>query len=481
MINSADKHNQNNSSLEDRHFLSDPRPVPDLDLPTWEVDVHREGVENPILTLRVDAKVLPPRRKKKKTLWKLPESIDTLPKFGEQDKRRIFEIFREKKKELKKLKNKQRAFRRASSIEAMSSGGGVANGGGSTINVPPNGTANGTASRTDPPRNGVSSIPTNLPTENGRQQSPNGVKTTGGKDNRDDDSSLSPPGFHKLAISDAGVSPSPPPGIVSPSSTLKPAPPGLPAKIQQNSPNGFSSSPSNASSSPPPNTVPPSKLPQSNGNHQPPLHTSSRSPTAQPPPGLVNGHHPPQHETSSPPRAIGPCFVLPPDSPSNASMGEFVTETYYLLLRNGMIRDLDAYYFQSSSLPENGGGNAGDRVHKALTVGGAHAVCTSQQDRLIQLNTFAGCEMRIKGVQQQPTVGNGLLVLVTGVSIRTTTVPNGQAPQHQTLPFCQTLILTPVATTTAAGLEATAASAATTNTIGYQILNDNLVILTGDE
>jgi len=161
-------------------------------------------------------------------------------------------------------------------------------------------------------------------------------------------------------------------------------------------------------------------------------------------------------------------------------MGKFVTETYYLLLRNGMIRDLDAYYFRSSSLPENGAGNAGDQVHKAVTVGGAHAVCASQQDRLIQLHTFAGCEMRIKGVQQQPTVGNGLLVLVTGVSIRTTTGPNGQDPQQQLLPFCQTLVLTPVSTLTAAGLDATA-SAATTNTIGYQILNDNLVILTGDE
>ena len=158
-------------------------------------------------------------------------------------------------------------------------------------------------------------------------------------------------------------------------------------------------------------------------------------------------------------------------------MGKFVTETYYLLLRNGMIRDLDAYYFQSSAPTTTGGGSP--VVHKAVTVGGAHAVCASQQDRLIQLHTFAGCEMRIKGVQQQPTVGNGLLVLVTGVSIRTTTAPDGNAQQQQ-LPFCQTLILTPVSTTTAADLEGTA-SAATTNTIGYQILNDNLVILTGDE
>ena len=96
----------NNGSLEDRHFLSDPRPVPGLELPTWEVDVHREGVDIPIMTLRVDKTVLPPRKNKKKTIWKLPDNIETLPKFGTQDKKRLFELFREKKKELKKLKNK---------------------------------------------------------------------------------------------------------------------------------------------------------------------------------------------------------------------------------------------------------------------------------------------------------------------------------------------------------------------------------------
>ena len=173
-------------------------------------------------------------------------------------------------------------------------------------------------------------------------------------------------------------------------------------------------------------------------------------------------------------------------------MGKFVTETYYLLLRNGLIRDLDAYYYQSPSASSSETSSNDDGfVYKAVTVGGAHAVCTSQEDRLLQLNTFAACEMRIKGIQQQPTVGKGMLVLITGVNIRTTTVQappeaNGQTPhpqqQQQLLPFCHTLILTPVSTTTAMGMGANPApSAATTPTIGYQILNDNLVILTGDE
>ena len=187
----------------------------------------------------------------------------------------------------------------------------------------------------------------------------------------------------------------------------------------------------------------------------------------------MNGHVSPKQELALPPRAVGPSFVLPPEAPPGASMGKFVTETYYLLLRNGLIRDLDAYYYT----PSSDNGSEADMVYKAVTVGGAHAVCSTAQDRLVQLNTFAGCEMRIKGVQQQSTVGKGILVLITGVNIRT----DGHIQQQQ-LPFCHTLILKPVLTTTAAsfGIDPTA-SALTTPTVGYQILNDNLVILTGDE
>ncbi len=445
MISSPDK-TSSTSTLEDRHFLSDPRPVPGLELPTWEVDVHREGVEQPILTLRVDQKNLPPRKKKKKTLWKLPDSIETNPKFGEQDRRRILELFREKKKELKKLKNKQRAYRRASSIEAMQNGGA---GIGSTNRV------------VEKTNQSISSSPepNNHPPENGESKTPT---STVNNDDRDD-STPSPPGFAKLSISESGnkSTPSAPPASNSDahSSPLKPAPPGLPSKTQQPS-NSLQHAPS-----PPPGL----KQTQQNSSQLP-----STSPlTPLPPPGLMNGHVSPKSETTLPPRAVGPSFVLPPEAPPGASMGKFVTETYYLLLRNGLIRDLDAYFYTPSS--DKGAG--ADMVYKAVTVGGAHAVCATAQDRLVQLNTFAGCEMRIKGVQQQSTVGKGILVLITGVHIRT----DGHIQQQQ-LPFCHTLILKPVLTTTAAsfGVDA-AASALTTQTIGYQILNDNLVILTGDE
>ena len=88
--------------MEDRHFLSEPRPIKGLELPTWEVDILREGVDTPIMTIRVDNLTLPPRKRKKKVVWKLPDNFDQLPKFGTEDKKRILEIFKQQKKALKR-------------------------------------------------------------------------------------------------------------------------------------------------------------------------------------------------------------------------------------------------------------------------------------------------------------------------------------------------------------------------------------------
>ena len=88
--------------MEDRHNLSEPRPIEGLELPTWEVDVLREGVDTPIMTIRLDNKVLPPRKRKKRVVWKLPDSLEHVPKFGMEDKKRILELFKQQKKELRK-------------------------------------------------------------------------------------------------------------------------------------------------------------------------------------------------------------------------------------------------------------------------------------------------------------------------------------------------------------------------------------------
>lgn len=93
--------------MEERHYVSQPRPVPDLELPTWEVDIMREGVDTPIMTFNVDNNILPPRKRKKRVIWKLPETLDILPKFGTEDKKRILDIFKQRKKELKRQRKSQ--------------------------------------------------------------------------------------------------------------------------------------------------------------------------------------------------------------------------------------------------------------------------------------------------------------------------------------------------------------------------------------
>ena len=65
--------------MEDRHTISDPRPVDDdggnAKTPSWEVDILRDGTV--VDTFLLNNNSLPPRtNKKKKVLWRLPSSID---------------------------------------------------------------------------------------------------------------------------------------------------------------------------------------------------------------------------------------------------------------------------------------------------------------------------------------------------------------------------------------------------------------------
>ena len=80
--------------MEDRHTISEPRPVlsesvgadtkdennsgDDGKLPCWEVDILRD--DSVIVdTLVLDSNVLPPRTNKKgKVVWRLPDTIDKL-------------------------------------------------------------------------------------------------------------------------------------------------------------------------------------------------------------------------------------------------------------------------------------------------------------------------------------------------------------------------------------------------------------------
>jgi len=75
-------------------------------LPTWRVHVHRKGVPEAVGTLYVDKNSLPPRRgrggKNSKIVWQLPESHETVPKFGLYEQRRLWEMYKAQKKERRK-------------------------------------------------------------------------------------------------------------------------------------------------------------------------------------------------------------------------------------------------------------------------------------------------------------------------------------------------------------------------------------------
>ncbi|KAL7517794.1 hypothetical protein ACHAWX_002684 [Stephanocyclus meneghinianus] len=101
-----------NLIMEDRHSISEPRPIVRRHIGSstcveWEVDILRDDtvvVDTIILT----DDVLPPRTNKKgKVVWRLPDSVDKLPAFGTDDRRRILEIFKDRKKKRKQEKKKR--------------------------------------------------------------------------------------------------------------------------------------------------------------------------------------------------------------------------------------------------------------------------------------------------------------------------------------------------------------------------------------
>lgn len=372
------------SIMEDRHYLGEPRPIKGLELLTWDVDILREAVDHPIMTIRVDANNLPPRKRKKKVVWKLPDSFEHVPKFGKEDKIRILELFKQQKKSMKKEKRKQTG-------DTTTCSGGSPSRSQDSDQPPRTSAAGEVPPDEDSPKqisefNGVASA--ELPAQPKSLMGPPGLSTLS-LDEKKDGSSDAGNGHDETAVfasmhrsSEMSNSLPPPPGIFSAngdvpppiSSTFHPAPPGIPITARY--------------------------------FHIPvPLHNSP---------------------------------------PMNIS--EVVTQSYYMMLTHGHIRDLKLYYAPSAT--------------KSLTVGGAHAICHSEEDKDMQLQSLVGMVVAIRGVLQQtiPTSSSpstpmnnradSILVVITGMCVR-----------PHALPFCHTLVLI-------------------ARPEGYQIQNDALCFLT---
>ena len=64
--------------MEDRHSISEPRPVPSPSCTEWEIDILRDDTVI-VDTFVINNEVLPPRTNKKgKVLWKLPDATSKL-------------------------------------------------------------------------------------------------------------------------------------------------------------------------------------------------------------------------------------------------------------------------------------------------------------------------------------------------------------------------------------------------------------------
>ena len=101
----------------ENHIFSEPTPVKDAPTPTWKVDVIRASGNVLVGTLVVNNENLPPRKNKKKIAWKLPDNYKITPKFGDHERKRLWELFKEQKKERRRQSKKL-----TSQLSSMSEG-----------------------------------------------------------------------------------------------------------------------------------------------------------------------------------------------------------------------------------------------------------------------------------------------------------------------------------------------------------------------
>jgi hypothetical protein len=391
----------------------------------------REGVDTPIMTLKVDTNVLPPRKRKKKIVWKLPEDLDATPKFGLEDKLRILDLFKQKKKELKRQRKSQTQ----------------PNGDGMSFGI----SDDGSGEKEDRNKENKNGSP---PPPPGFAMSSLSVSDSGAADTSKPSAPKRPSSQPKPATIEQAVnqpalnghpdqSQWPPLNSTSPSLANQSAPPGVPKPLSTGqSQLPTITQPARTSLSPPPG-IPQSSPPGIPRSAQPGIPQSAQPGIPQSaPPGIPRSAPPGIPQSAPPGIPPQPPGLNPPPFrqflvPENSTLAQVVTESYYVLLTRGLVHELSQYYTPTAN--------------KSFTVGGAHALCTHVEQRTLQLQSLSGMVISIKGVLQQPTVNGATLVLITGTCV-----------QPHALPFCHSLVLVPVA----AG--------------GYQIQNDALCFLTSE-
>jgi hypothetical protein len=502
---------------EDRHYFSDPRPIAGLDLPTWDVDVYREGVPEPILTLRIDPSNLPPRTgggkgsKKKKVVWKLPDGLDQVPRFGVDEKRRLLDLFKNLKKERRK-KNGEKELELEPENELDPHNNNPYNDDNGNGNHNHNHNVNESTApimKSLPPPPGIPSLylpkkespPPSDPLQQQQQQpQPQQPPPIPATTVRQPDMILQrrnsaplPPGIHVNVNANGNGSAQP--GITNGSfaslslgTTVTKPPPGMLPRAQSlpldehMQTTHDQQQPQTQTQIPP--ATPISALPPLQQSEEIKRQSASQLPYNNYPPGQNNEHslgqlpkqqplapaQPVQQPLAAelprqppmpppPPPAVEPPIPLPSLIPParyltfpattmpSEIFAQQVANLYISLLQSGQVDELLLHYTLTAQ--------------KSLSLKSAKAMCRAPQEIKTQLTSLVGCGFAVQGITVQEGFRNSLLIIWSGIC-------QLQGQQHG---FCQTLILVPLP----------ALSSLTEETILlYQIQNDALVLLTND-
>ena len=474
---------------EDRHTFSEPRPIAGLDLPSWDVDVFRDGVPEPIWTLRVDETLLPPRKsKKKKVVWRLPETVDQVPRFGDHEKRRLLDSFKSMKKERRKSKSKQRG-----SLTGSATGGGDSGDSGGDDDAADTAPDPAVPKQADNAAS-IATSPATATQQNGtnnthRQQTSTAATASAnptlGMEHlsvvRQPRESPAPPGLGGAALLQPGISrrhsnPLPPPGLsaatnvrntIDTNATNLNTDGAAEERRKVAAPPGMSRSQSVPETAPGPPGLAPQPPPQPQQQQQQQLpYQPPPQPQPQPPALTAPGLGPTLTPGLPIPSLLPPArfFTLPPTMPHEL-FAQQVANLYISLLQTGRVEELLLYYSLTAQ--------------KSLSLKSAKSICATPLEMKTQLQSLVGCaSFVVQGITVQHTTPplahqqanskdhHYLLLIWSGIC-------QVQGQQHG---FCHTLVLTPMASSPAL------ASATEEKPIvpRYQIQNDALVLLANE-
>lgn len=366
------------------------------------VDVFRNGVDDPVDTVVITDETLPPRKNRKgKVAWRLPDLESAkgrrLPSFASDERKRIFDLFKERKRNRKKLLRKTSTLSSIVSVQSADESGSA--------------TAVSAAATGEPSGSGASAVASEAVAKpaamsSGSQGWSRGrIKTADGSNNdvmADDASAVAVDRDDGKKDENVAIGYDPGEGLGSPStkSEEKASKRGGKKNRETRSETRTSDDEENGNeeksglSSASTNTL-------SQGNNDA-IQSERNEPNSD-----KNGPDDPLNEEALPLKAIvvlkadrpQPNVLDPSPSLSVPAAKAFI-DLYYPHITSGLSDDLAMYYSPGAQ--------------KSVSIGGAHSVVTGRVNIQLQIASFVGSQFVVKSVVAQNTVG-GAFVLISGI------------------------------------------------------------------